>query len=101
MLGNLFQPLIDRVPAPLRNKFFLALVLFAGWMIFFDNHDILTQLRLQRTVNKLEQDKEFYTNKIEEAREEGRELEINKEKFARERYYMKKQDEDVFIIVKE
>ena len=89
------------VPGPLRNKYFLALFLFFGWMIFFDKHDILTQWSLQNTVNKLEEDKTYYNEQIEIAKEQQVELEENAEKIAREKYYMKKDNEDVFIIVDE
>lgn len=99
MAKNSFQAIKDQVPAPLRNRYFLVLALFFAWMIFFDRHDIITQWRLQRTVNKLEADKEFYSEKIEEAEQERLDLDINDEKFAREQYYMKKSDEDVFIII--
>jgi cell division protein FtsB len=68
-------------------------------MIFLDRHDLVTQWRLQKTVDKLEEDKAFYSEKIEEAEQERLDLDINDEKFAREQYYMKKSDEDVFIIV--
>jgi len=98
---NPLQPLLELIPAPLRNKYFIVLALFFGWMIFFDKHDFLTVWRLQRTVDKLELDKEYYSKKIEESERERADLEENKEKFAREKYYMKKSDEDVFIIVEE
>jgi len=92
------QLLLDQVPAPLRNKYFLVLALFFAWMIFFDRHDFITQWQLQRSVNKLEQEKEDYTEKIEQAKKDRLDLEVNKEKFAREKYYMKKRNEDVFIM---
>lgn len=98
MANNSFQAIRDMVPAPLRNRYFLAIAVFFAWMIFLDKHDILTQWRLQRTVDKLQEDKAFYTREIEEAEQERLDLDINDEKFARERYYMKKSDEDVFII---
>lgn len=98
MANNSFQAIKDMVPAPLRNRYFLAIAIFFAWMIFLDKHDILTQWRLQRTVDKLQEDKAFYTREIEEAEQERLDLDINDEKFARERYYMKKSDEDVFII---
>ncbi|MCB0628236.1 MAG: hypothetical protein R2824_30470 [Saprospiraceae bacterium] len=100
MANNSFQALKDLIPAPLRNRYFIAIAVFLAWMIFLDKHDILTQWRLQQTVNKLQEDKSFYSEKIEEAEQERLELDINDEKFARERYYMKKSDEDVFIIEK-
>lgn len=89
------------LPAPIKNKFFIALVIFFALMIFFAKADPITQWRLQRTVDQLREDKEYYTRKIEEAKQDRLDLEINKEKFAREKYYMKKQNEDVFIIVDE
>jgi hypothetical protein len=92
------QLILDQVPAPLRNKYFLVLVIFFAWMIFFDRHDFLTQFQLQRSVNKMEREKEEYTEKIEQAKKDRLDLEVNKEKFAREKYYMKKNNEDVFIM---
>ena len=91
--NNPFQPLLDRVPAPFRNRYFLALVIFVGWLIFFDKHDVLTQWKLQRTVNKLEQDKTYYSKEIRRAEQKRLDLEVNKEKYAREQYYMKKDNE--------
>ncbi len=98
---NPLQSLIDQIPKPLRNKYFLVLTVFFAWMIFFDKHDFLTQWQLQNTVDQMEEDKETYTRKIEEAKQDRLDLEINKEKFAREQYYMKKKDEEVFIIADE
>lgn len=99
--NNLIPPSVQGFFKPFRNKFFLILVLFFGWMLFFDKHDMITQFRLQRSVNQLEADKEFYKEKIQEAHQAREDLEVNKEKYAREHYYMKKSDEDVFIIEKE
>ena len=99
MANNSFKAIKDQIPAPLRNRYFLVLALFFAWMIFLDRHDVITQWHLQRTVDKLEADKTFYTEKIEEAEQERLDLDVNDEKFAREQYYMKKADEDVFIIV--
>ncbi len=90
-----------QLPEPLRNRYFLALTLFFGWMIFFDRHDVLTQWRLQRSLSRLEADRAYFAEKIEEAQKEQADLERNREKFARERYYMKKSNEDVFVIVPE
>jgi len=99
--NNPFQTLVDQIPAPLRNRYFLALALFFAWMIFFDKHDLITQWNLQQSVNKLEQDREYYTREIEKAQQNRKELQVNREKFAREEYFLKKSDEDVFIIIEE
>lgn len=97
---NVLPPVLQRVIKPFRNRFFLILVLFTFWMVFFDKHDILTQIRLQRTVNQLESEKVEYREKIRQAQQDRKDLDENKEKFAREQYYMKKNDEDVFVIEK-
>ena len=97
-MNRLFQPLLELAPRPLRNRYALILVLFAFWMLLIDKHDVVTQWRLQRTLNKLEQEKAYYLEKIEQAERDRQNLETNGERFARERYYMKKQGEDVFII---
>jgi cell division protein DivIC len=99
--NNPLQPLLDQIPAPFRNRYVIVAVLFAGWMIFFDKHDIITQWRLQNTVEKLEEDRAYYKVKIKEAQQKRLDLEVNKEKFAREEYYMQKNNEDVFIIAEE
>lgn len=68
-------------------------------MVFFDKHDILTQFRLQNTLDRLEMDKEYYQLKIKTAKQDKIDIEKDKEKFAREHYYMQKDNEDVFIFV--
>lgn len=102
MAGNNFlSPILNKIPKPFRNKYFLLLTFFFAWITLFTDRDILTNWRLQKIVNNLEEDKEYYTKKIEEAKQERLEQNVNKEKFAREKYYMKKPGEDVFIYVKE
>jgi hypothetical protein len=99
--NNPFKPIIKQIPAPLRNKYFLVLAVFITWMIFFDKHDILTQWRLQQTLNKMEEDRTYYKEKIQETWQDKQDIENNKEKFAREHYHLQKDNEDVFIIVDE
>ncbi|MEL7250244.1 MAG: hypothetical protein AAFO03_17605 [Bacteroidota bacterium] len=91
----------NKLPAPLRNRYFLTAVAFVAFMVFVDRHDILTQIHLQRTVNKLENDKVFYEGEIEMEEEKRLDMEINEERFAREQYYMQRNNEDVFIITDE
>ncbi len=97
---NPFKPFLEQIPAPMRNIYFLSLVLFFAFMIFVDKHDFLTNYRLQQTLNKLENDKIYYEEKMKEVRKDRRDIANDKEKFAREHYYLNKKDEDVFIIEK-
>ena len=88
----------------LRNKYFLAAIAFVVWMLFFDRNDLLSQYDYRSQVAKLELEKEFYISETEKARKDLEELNSNNEKlekFAREKYLMKKENEDVFVIVKE
>jgi hypothetical protein len=95
------QVLSKQIPAPFNNRYFLILVLFFGWMVFFDKHDLLTQWKLSGSVERLEFDKVYYEEQIKDVRKDLLNLELNKEKFAREKYFMQKSNEDVFIIVNE
>ena len=94
------QQLLEYIPAPFRNKFALVAILFFIWMLFFDKHNLFTQMSLSNSIDKMEQDKSFYTEKIKEAKEDRIDLIKNAERFARERYFMSKPGEDVFVIEK-
>jgi len=88
----------------LRNKYFLAVVAFALWMLFFDRNDMISQYEYRTEVGKLQQEKDFYTKETASVKKDLKELDSNMnsaEKFAREKYFMKKDNEDVFVIVKE
>ncbi len=95
---NPWQSLWQNLPAPLQNRYYLTLVIFFFVMVFIDRHSAWTQFKLFRAQQRLENDKAFYQEKIKDAREEAEDFEVTKEKFAREHYYMKRRDEDVFII---
>lgn len=74
------------------------------WMLFFDKNDIIAQYEFKSQVNKLQEEKDFYVKEIETVKKDLNELNTNlntAEKFAREKYFMKKDNEDVFVIVKE
>jgi len=96
-----WQALWNRLPAPLQNRYYLTLVVFLFIMVFLDRNSLWTQWRLWRAQHQLETDRKYYQDKIKEAREEADDFERNKEKFAREKYYMKRPNEDVFIIQQE
>ncbi|MBS7563995.1 septum formation initiator family protein [Mucilaginibacter sp. Bleaf8] len=87
-----------------RNKYFLVTVAFVVWMIFFDKNDLYSQYEHKQQLNKLEQERDFYQKETAQVTKDLDELNSNPqklEKFAREKYLMKKQNEDVFVIVKE
>lgn len=92
-----------KLPAFTRNFYISVLSVFAIWMLLFDANDLISQFKLWRQVKKQEDDKKFYMQAIEKVRKERKEVMGSPqllEKFARERYLMKKNTEDVFVIVK-
>jgi cell division protein FtsB len=87
-----------------KNKFFLVALAFVIWMVFFDKNDLLSQYEYRQQVNKLKQERNFYQKETARVNKDLDELTSNPqklEKFAREKYLMKKENEDVFVIVKE
>lgn len=95
---------IDRLPPFFRNFFFLFAVVFAMWMIFFDSNDLISQYKMNRQLSELENEQEYYLQKIIEVKAEQDALlkdKVKLEKFAREHYLMKKPTEDIYILVEE
>ncbi|MEZ2336604.1 FtsB family cell division protein [Mucilaginibacter sp. RCC_168] len=85
-----------------KNKFFLVTLAFLVWMIFFDKNDLFSQYEYRRQVNKLKEERDFYKKETDQVNKELDELTSNPqklEKFAREKYLMKKDNEDVYVIV--
>lgn len=86
----------------LKNKYFLSLIGLVVWLLYFDKNDVFTQLELVNKCNKLNAEKEYYISEIEKNKKEIEELQKNTkslETFAREKYLMKKDNEDVFVFV--
>ena len=94
----------NNIPGALKNKYFLTFFVFVVWILLFDPNNLLDRFNGFLKIEELENEKEYYFNKIEEENTQLNEIKTNKEsieKFAREKYLMKKKDEDIFIIVEE
>lgn len=75
---------------------------FFVWLLFFDQHDLITQIELKQELNELETTKAYYEEEIEKTEQDLNELLTNDEqleRFAREKYLMKKPNEEIFVIV--
>lgn len=95
---------MNRLLELIKNKYFLAVIAFVVWMLFFDRNDFLAQYEYKSQVHDLQEEKDFYTKEIEKVKKDLYELNTNlntAEKFAREKYFMKKDNEDVFVIIRE
>lgn len=86
----------------LKNKYLLVIAGLVVWLLYFDRNDVFTQLELIGKCNKLKTERDYYIAEIEKNKNEINELQNNMESletFAREKYLMKKDNEDVFVFV--
>jgi cell division protein DivIC len=96
--------MFKKLPPAFRNFYIVCGMLFLLWMTFLDSNDLVTRFRMAAKLGDLEDEKEYYNQKIVEVEKDRNELMTNKElleKFAREKYLMRKETEDVFVIVEE
>lgn len=87
-----------------QNFYFLFSLFFIAWMVFIDSNDIFTQFKLGSKIRELEKQKEFYQDRKARIIADREELMSNYElleKFARERYLMKRESEDLYVVVDE
>lgn len=84
----------------LSNKYFLILLVFAVWMVFFDTNSFFVHKELNDETNELQNNKEYFQKEITKDKTFIQKLddEDEMEKFARETYYLKKENEEIFII---
>ncbi|MBU3010296.1 septum formation initiator family protein [Polaribacter vadi] len=84
----------------LTNIFVIILVPFIIWMIFFDENSYLVHRKFDKEIDDLESTISFYEEKIAKDKETIKKLEdsLELERFAREKYLMKKENEDIYII---
>ncbi|MBN2639157.1 MAG: septum formation initiator family protein [Bacteroidales bacterium] len=88
----------------IHNKYFYTALAFVVWMLFFDSDNIREQLKLSNTIKHLENQKDYYSKEISKNRASLKALKYDTtqlEKFAREKYFMKKDNEDVYVVVKD
>ncbi|WP_342265580.1 septum formation initiator family protein [Cardinium endosymbiont of Philonthus spinipes] len=88
----------------LLDPYCMATILFAAWMLFFDDQNVFEQYRLYKRCQKLQTDVVDYNLQIQQVKEAKKELMHNidfLEQFAREKYYMKREQEDLYVIVRE
>lgn len=81
------------------NKYTLTILLFAVWITFLDGKfSLVKQFKLNRQIAEMEQTKEDYIEKVALAKAEYEDLISNPEKYAREKYFISKPGEVVYII---
>ena len=82
------------------NKYVWVLLVFIAWMLFLDNYSYLDHRLLDNQIDELNHQKEYYKSEIETDKQNIKQLKdpTQIEKYAREKYFMKKDSEDVYII---
>ena len=85
----------------LKSPFILIGLLFVLWMMFFDSNSYLNHNRLSNDINQLQKDKKHYKEEIKKDSIALEELSSPEglEKYAREKYHMKKENEEIFLII--
>lgn len=103
-LVQTFMKKTKRILKIVKNKYIITTTLFVVWLLFFDKNDVISQVELNKKLNELKKEKQYYLEEIARNKQDFMELQTNPknlEKFAREKYLMKKDNEDIFVIVEE
>lgn len=90
-----------RIPKIIKNKYLITGIAFMAWVIFFDERDLLSTFRQYRELKALEKSRNLYQKEILETQQSLEALKNNTdtlEKYAREKYRFKKDNEDLFIV---
>jgi cell division protein DivIC len=87
--------MLKKLPKPVRNFYVVTIVIFLMWMLLLDSNNLIARFQLSSKLNALENEKEYYQDKIKEVEKDHDELfgdNESLEKFAREKYLMKKEN---------
>lgn len=86
------------------TKYFLVLLIAGVWMLFFDRYNLRSQYRMQNRIERLQEDLVYYQQALGTLEAEQARLASDPEaleRYAREKYFMKKANEEVFVVVEE
>ena len=93
--------LLQNIPSWLKNKYLLTAQVFGVWLTFFDDRDIVTTHKHRNELHQLQESRDYYFQQIQLTQKELDQLKndpVLLEKYAREHYRMKKDNEDIFIV---
>jgi len=96
-----YQKTGKKIGKKLLNKYLIVFLIFTVLVTFFDEHSLIHRWQTYRRIVRMEKELKYYQDEIEINRQKRNELQSsneNLEKFAREHYFMKKENEDIFII---
>lgn len=93
--------LLSNIPSWIKSKYFIAFAAFFVVIVFLDKNDLFTQLDRRKELHQLEKTRQHFQTQIESEKKELESLKNNPatiEKYAREKYLMKRDNEDLFLI---
>ena len=92
--------MLNKIPSWLKNKYSITFIVFVLWVAFIDQNNLVTQYQYRSQLELLEKEKAYFSVEILRTKTELEELSTNPkslEKFAREKYFMRKDNEEVFV----
>ena len=89
-----------KIPSYLKNTYVIIILFFVVWMVFFDSNSTLVHLELNEQINDLKKETQYFKNEIKKDNKELSKIQSDSglEKYAREELFMKRDNEDIFII---
>jgi cell division protein DivIC len=91
---------LSHIPSFVKNKYFLTIAGLLVWMFFFDRNDFPAQIERFQKLKELKTNTAYFDQKIAAAKAELEQRKTDPaayERIAREKYYMKKDNEDIFL----
>jgi cell division protein DivIC len=97
-------PFLKSLPSWIFNKYLIVLLVYGTYMILFDSNHFRSQFRQAAVLRNLEKERDYYAQQLDEVKKERAQLFSDPEcveQFARENYFMRKDDETVYVFVEE
>ena len=96
------EKILRFVPGLLRNRYGAGLLVLVLWISLFADYDLYTRIKLRHQLGQMQEQRDRYAEEIATTREQLHELNSDQallEKFAREKYLIKRDNEDIFVLV--
>jgi cell division protein FtsB len=101
-MNKVFLAMPKRLPTFLKNRYILVVLFFLLYITFFDAHDLISQIGIRWKIHNIEEQMDFLNKDTQQAKDQIIELTTDSaslEKFAREEYRMKRENEEIFVII--
>lgn len=95
---KLITLLRNKTPRLIRNKWVLSFLILFTWVLFFEDINLIALFKTKAKISKLKEEWVFKENRIKQAEEKKTLILSNPEKYARETFWMKRENEEIFIL---